>query len=151
MSETERCAGGEAPADCTTVFFLRHGTTPWNQEGKWQGEIDIELAPEGIKEAEAQSKAFVDSGIHFDAVFSSDLKRAFRTAEIVSAPHGVVPVPQQALRECSLGEFEGMHKQDIHGPKYEHIFSLSRRCRMSNGLTRHTLKNSKLHRICPSE
>merc|ERR1711907_265197 len=120
MSSTE--PGESCKASPTTVFLLRHGTTPWNLEGKWQGEVDIELAPQGIEEAEVQSKAFVDSGIKFDVVFASDLKRAFRTAEIVSTPHGVAPVPKPALRECSLGEFEGMHKQDIHS-KYEHVFS----------------------------
>jgi len=131
-SMEERCPAGEpgcgteqstAGAEgLTTVYILRHGTTPWNQEGKWQGETDIELAPEGIVEAEKQSAAFTSAGVKFDAVWASNLKRAHRTAEIVSAPHGVVPVPSAALRECSLGEFEGMHKSDIHS-KYEHIFN----------------------------
>ena len=53
----------------------------------------------------------------------SDLKRAHETAEIICAPLGLVPEPTAALRECSLGVFEGMHKDEIHGPKFSSIFA----------------------------
>ena len=109
-------------ARCATVYFVRHGTTGYNLEGRWQGEINTELAPQGIEEATAAARAFTDQGVSFDAAYCSDLNRAHHTAKILSQPHDLVPTPCRALREPCLGEFEGLHKTVIHGEKYKHIF-----------------------------
>jgi len=104
------------------VYIVRHGTTNYNLDGRWQGEINTELAPQGIEEAKAAATSFIDSGISFDAAYCSNLNRAHHTAKILSEPHGLVPTPCSALREPCLGEFEGLHKSVIHGEKYQHIF-----------------------------
>lgn len=106
----------------TTVVVCRHGTTFWNLEKRWQGEKDTELAPEGEAQAQAQSDAFIAVGMRFDAVYTSNLKRAARTAEILAKPHGCPVHFDPRLRECSLGVWEGMCRDDIKGPKYAHIF-----------------------------
>ena len=89
-----------------TFYIIRHGTTEWNKQGRWQGEKDTELAPEGIQEAQTAAAAFVESGVSFSAVYCSDLKRAHLTAQILSGPSDIEPQPRAELRECSLGEFE---------------------------------------------
>lgn len=106
----------DQPVGGTRFFIVRHGTTEWNKKGLWQGEIDTPLAPEGEAEAQKQSERFIEEeGVSFTHVVCSDLKRAHRTAEILAAPHKITPAPAPELRECSLGKFEGMHKDDIHG------------------------------------
>ena len=108
----------------TRFFLVRHGTTEWNKKGLWQGEIDTPLAPEGEAEARKQGALFCEEErLAFTHAVCSDLKRAHRTAEILAAPHKITPVPAAELRECSLGIFEGMQKDEIHGPKYADIFA----------------------------
>ena len=101
------------------VYVVRHGTTDYNLQGLWQGELDTELAQQGIEEAEAQACDFLEQqSLSFDACYCSSLKRAHRTAEILAAPHpGCAVTPTSALREPCLGEFQGLHKEVIHGPK----------------------------------
>jgi probable phosphoglycerate mutase len=52
-------------------------------------------------------------GEHFDALFSSDLRRAFETAQIIGAAVGLEPVPEKALREWHLGELEGRPVKEL--------------------------------------
>ena len=105
------------------IVLCRHGSTEWNKLGKWQGTQDTELAPEGRAQAEEQAIAFKEAGFSFEVCASSDLKRAHTTAEILASPHGVVVQSEERLRECSLGEFEGMLKSEIYGPKYSELFA----------------------------
>jgi broad specificity phosphatase PhoE len=95
-----------------TVYMVRHGTTEYNLALRWQGEIDTELAPLGVEEAEREAAALADR-VSFDAAYTSDLRRARRTCEILCAPHALTPVDAPALREPSLGPLEGMHIDDI--------------------------------------
>eukprot|EP00931_Biecheleriopsis_adriatica_P011352 TRINITY_DN112439_c0_g1_i1.p1 TRINITY_DN112439_c0_g1~~TRINITY_DN112439_c0_g1_i1.p1 ORF type:complete len:249 (-),score=37.21 TRINITY_DN112439_c0_g1_i1:255-1001(-) len=104
------------------VVVCRHGTSLWNLEKRWQGEQDIELAPQGHDQARQQAEDFEAAGIKFDLVVSSDLKRAFTTAEILAAKYGLSPTADSRLRECSLGIWEGEHRDEIKGPKFAHIF-----------------------------
>ena len=105
------------------VVIVRHGSTEWNKIGKWQGTQDTILAPEGKAQAEEQASAFIRDGFSFETCVSSDLMRAYSTAKILAAPHSIEVHPDGRLRECSLGEFEGMLKIDIYGPKYKELFA----------------------------
>ena len=64
------------------IYIVRHGQTDWNVEGRNQGRTDIELNETGIKQAEEIAKKL--EGKKFDMVFSSPLKRAYKTAQIIS-------------------------------------------------------------------
>jgi broad specificity phosphatase PhoE len=78
----------------------------------------------GIESAEAKARDFLAAGIMFDSAVTSDLIRAVQTANIFMAHCGggrCVDVDLR-LRECHLGEFEGMLKSDIHGPKYDQLW-----------------------------
>ena len=60
------------------LYIVRHGKTDWNKECRFQGAKDIPLNEEGRAAAEKLHERLKD--IHFDAVFSSPLSRAYETA-----------------------------------------------------------------------
>ena len=63
------------------IYIVRHGQTDWNVEGIYQGRIDIPLNKTGIEQAKKTKEEL--KGIKFDKVFSSPLKRAIETAQII--------------------------------------------------------------------
>ncbi|HFI0035271.1 TPA: histidine phosphatase family protein [Streptococcus suis] len=90
------------------IYFVRHGKTEWNLEGRFQGYSgDSALLPQAFEELELLGKHLSD--LPFDAIYSSDLQRAKITAEqIARANHHcqtVQTTPQ--LREWSFGKLEG--------------------------------------------
>ncbi|MDE0343323.1 MAG: histidine phosphatase family protein [Deltaproteobacteria bacterium] len=88
------------------IFLLRHGETRWNHEGRCQGSSDIELNETGQRQASEVAAHL--SRRHIDAVYSSDLRRARETAEIVGGPHEVAVRVEPDLRELDHGEMEGL-------------------------------------------
>lgn len=92
-------------SNLTTLYIVRHGETEWNKKGLLQGHGDSALTEEGknqAKETGAKLKL-----IHFDEVFSSDLLRAHKTAEIITLERNLVIKTTNMLRERNYGEFEG--------------------------------------------
>ena len=90
-----------------TVYIVRHGQSEANRDHLCGGQTDSPLTELGISQA-AEAKRLL-SDVHFDAVYSSDLQRAAKTAEVIwGSP---VPKNQQLfdLRERSFGELEGQH------------------------------------------
>lgn len=90
-----------------TIYIARHGETEWNAKGLVQGHGDSPLTEAGIKQAKDLAKKL--QSINFDAVFSSDLLRAKRTAQIIAQEKKIAVKTAQALRERSFGRFEGKH------------------------------------------
>jgi 2,3-bisphosphoglycerate-dependent phosphoglycerate mutase len=64
------------------LVLLRHGQSEWNLENRFTGFKDVDLTPEGEREAKDAGKKLYRSGIKFDDVFSSTLKRANKTAKL---------------------------------------------------------------------
>jgi len=97
-----------------TLFYLvRHGETPYNAQKIIQGHIDIELNENGIEQAKMVSKKLGD--VKFDNVFSSDLKRAYKTAQIITETRDNLTVQaDKLLREMYLGSYEGRKISDFH-------------------------------------
>lgn len=93
----------------TRVILARHGQTDHNARSLLQGQIDVELNEDGIEEAKKLADHLSDEEI--DAVYSSDLERARKTAAMIAAEHRLEPESFAELRERSLGEFEGEPKQ----------------------------------------
>ncbi len=89
----------------TRICLIRHGETAWNSERRIQGQIDIGLNATG----EAQARAIrAELPAHsFAAVYSSDLLRAWRTAQIATAGLGFAVTPEPALRERHFGVLQG--------------------------------------------
>jgi broad specificity phosphatase PhoE len=95
----------------TTILLARHGETDWNRDGIWQGWADPPLNDVGRAQARMLAEQLRDTP--FDAVYSSDLRRAHETAELVAAPHGVPVISDPGLREIDIGSWSGLTRPDI--------------------------------------
>ena len=71
----------------TKIIFVRHGQTEWNVLGRYQGQTDVALSPLGIEQAEKLAAHFPVDKI--EAVYSSDLARAMKTASCVADRFGL--------------------------------------------------------------
>lgn len=90
------------------LYFVRHGRTEWNEEGRIQGANgDSPLLESSIQQLEALSQHL--SQTYFDAAYSSDLPRAVHTAQILlkQNQHPITLQEVPALREWRLGRLEG--------------------------------------------
>jgi broad specificity phosphatase PhoE len=95
----------------TTLVLIRHGQTDWNVEGRWQGQADPPLNDRGREQA--RRVAEYQSQFGFATLYSSDLRRAMETAQIIGAELGVEVIPEPRLREINLGRWQGMLSGDI--------------------------------------
>jgi probable phosphoglycerate mutase len=95
----------------TTILLARHGETDWNLDGRFQGWADPPLNGTGCEQARALAEKLRD--VPFDAVYSSDLRRAHETAVIVADPHGVPVVTDPGLREIDVGSWSGLTRAEI--------------------------------------
>lgn len=87
------------------LYLVRHGETDWNVQGLLQGQMDVPLNPTGEKQAKRLKNRF--RRIRFAIIFSSDLLRAKRTAEIIALEKKIAIHSSKALRERDYGRFEG--------------------------------------------
>jgi len=90
----------------TKIMLIRHGDTDWNVEEIFRGRVDIELNETGIKQAELLAKHLSDEKIV--AIYSSPLKRALRTAEIITGSRNVDVTPTPELIDFDYGEWQGL-------------------------------------------
>ena len=95
----------------TTLVLIRHGQTDWNVEGRWQGQVGPPLNERGREQA--RRVAEYQSQFGFAALYSSDLRRAMETAQIIGAEMGVEVISEPRLREVNLGQWQGMLTDDI--------------------------------------
>jgi broad specificity phosphatase PhoE len=94
----------------TRVLLVRHGQSTWNADGRWQGQADPPLSPLGVAQAEgASSSAELE---RVDGWWGSDLERARRTAELLTAGRAEVELNAN-LRERHAGEWEGLTRAEI--------------------------------------
>ncbi|MBO5941100.1 MAG: histidine phosphatase family protein [Kiritimatiellae bacterium] len=90
------------------VYLMRHGETPWNREKKIQGSTEwVDLTDSGVDLAVQVRDRLVQSGVSFDRIFASPLKRALHTAEIVASAFGMLPQKDERLQEMAFGRYEG--------------------------------------------
>ncbi|WP_051377986.1 histidine phosphatase family protein [Derxia gummosa] len=89
----------------TEIVLVRHGETDWNRAHRIQGHADIELNELGRWQAEATARALADE--QFDAIYSSDLKRAHATALAIAAGRATPVTVMPAFRERYFGSMEG--------------------------------------------
>lgn len=93
------------------LWLVRHGETDWNREKRFQGSRDIPLNALGIQQAE-ESAALL-RGNSFDAIYTSDLQRAFQTAQCIAERMGLKVIKERGLREIDMGIWEGKTIYDI--------------------------------------
>jgi probable phosphoglycerate mutase len=95
----------------TTIFLARHGETDWNADDRWQGHADPPLNARG--RAQARDLAARLAHVQFQAVYSSDLRRARETAEIVAFGRGMPVYTDRGLREIDVGSWQGLTNRQI--------------------------------------
>ncbi|KAF9053079.1 phosphoglycerate mutase-like protein [Panaeolus papilionaceus] len=94
------------------VWVVRHGETQANRDGIIQGQMDVPLNEEGLRQAEIVAQALKGrlGNSRFDFAYTSDLSRAAKTAEVILRYHpGVEIVKQDVLRERFMGALQGEH------------------------------------------
>lgn len=89
----------------TTFYIVRHGQTEWNHKRLIQGQKDSPLTELGISQAKDLAEKL--KHIQFDEIFSSDLLRAQKTAEIINAERNLRIKTTELLREKHYGKYEG--------------------------------------------
>jgi broad specificity phosphatase PhoE len=97
-----------------TIFYLiRHGETDWNLSGRWQGHADVPLNALGRAQARRLAERMRREDARLDAIYSSDLLRAWETAEALGAALGLAPRPLPALREIDVGAWSGLTRAEV--------------------------------------
>lgn len=89
----------------TTLLLVRHGETEWNTLGKFQGCTDIDLSADGLLQADYLRKRLENN---FDYIYTSPLKRASETANIICTNMNINPQVEDSLREINFGDWEGL-------------------------------------------
>lgn len=97
------------------LYIVRHGKTYWNEERKIQGWADIDLNEEGREVAILSAEGMKD--IHFDAIYSSPLKRANETAHILRGERTLPIIVDERIKEIGFGVLEGADFMKIRGDK----------------------------------
>lgn len=100
------------------LILLRHGESEWNLQNRFTGWVDVDLSPLGLHEAAIAGKLLAKFKV--DYLFTSVLKRAIRTAEIVLNEMGIENIPterSQALNERHYGDLQGLNKAET-GEKF---------------------------------
>jgi len=95
----------------TKLLLVRHGITEFNSARRFAGYSDVELSATGHRQVERLRDRLADDKI--DAVYSSDLRRALVTAEVVSSGHKLDIVTCPELREVNYGNAEGLTFDEI--------------------------------------
>ena len=88
------------------LILVRHGQTEWNAQRRYQGQSDVPLSELGRRQAELVAERLV--GQEIDAVYASDLKRAWETAQIIVGKNGLSIISEPRLRELKFGILEGL-------------------------------------------
>jgi broad specificity phosphatase PhoE len=95
----------------TRLLLIRHGETAWNVEGRWQGQADVPLNQNGIEQA-ARIAGLLE-GEKLQAIYSSDLQRAYATALRLAKGRRIQVLTDRRLREIDQGEWQGLLVSEI--------------------------------------
>ena len=102
-------------------YVFRHGETDYNKNGRWQGcSVDTPLNETGKEQAKVLATELSDKDI--EVIFSSNLKRAYETAQFVAQEKNLTIKTKENLREGDYGEAEEMFKTEMR-VKFGDIFT----------------------------
>ena len=104
----------------TEIILVRHGETDWNVTEVFRGRIDIELNETGLKQAELLAEYLRDFKIA--AIYSSPLKRALKTAEMMASHHNLDVEIAPGLIDFDYGEWQGL-SHEVVKDRYKELYA----------------------------
>ena len=115
---------GIDPATLTEFWVVRHAESEWNAQGRYQGQTDVPLSQTGREQAVRLAGRL--TGMKFDAVYASDLARAFDTARAVAATLADSPEVRtdSGLREIDVGRLGGKVRSEIEEEFPDYVMAL---------------------------
>lgn len=131
------------------LLFVRHGETDWNVENRIQGGTDTALNENGLEQARQLGQKLAEQKLMIAKIYSSKLKRAHKTAEIVGELLGVDVESVDGLEEMNLGQWEGMRWHEVketYPEEYEEWYLNRRYQKTPNGESYQEL----LERVLPA-
>lgn len=96
----------------TRLILIRHGESVANSKDMFAGHLDIDLHPNGEKQAQITAE-YIKNNFKVDKVYSSDLKRAYFTGKAVADLLGMEVIKHRGMREIAAGKWDGMIFRDI--------------------------------------
>ena len=130
------------------LVIVRHGESEWNQKNLFTGWVDVELSDKGRAEAKRAGQALRAAGIDFDICFTSYLRRAINTQQIIlkEMDREWLPVYKSfKLNERHYGALSGLNKKETAAKYGEVLMFVPRRWKM---ITRITLRRIPLIVMC---
>lgn len=103
----------------TKIILVRHGQTAWTPVNRIQGWLDIKLNEKGLKQAKRVAKELRKKKI--DAIYSSELSRAYQTARTIARPHKLKVKKDINLNELNQGKWQGLLVKEVRR-KYRELY-----------------------------
>jgi len=97
------------------LVLVRHGESEWNKLNLFTGWKDVDLSEKGVEEAKKAGRVLKERGYRFDVAYTSDLRRAQRTLELILdelGQRGIEIHKDQKLNERDYGDLSGLNKDD---------------------------------------
>ncbi len=113
------------------IVLVRHGESEWNLANKFTGWTDVDLSEQGVKEAEEAGRLLKEEGFRFDLAYTSYLKRATKTLNIIldiMDLHWIPVIKSWKLNERHYGSLQGLNKAETaekEGAEQVHIWRRS--------------------------
>ncbi len=113
------------------LVLIRHGQSEWNKENRFTGWKDVDLSEQGRNEAKAAGELLKNEGFTFDEAYTSVLKRAIRTLDIILDVMDLMWIPvtkSWLLNERHYGGLQGLNKAEMaaqHGEEQVHVWRRS--------------------------
>ncbi len=101
------------------LILIRHGETEWNATLRYQGHAAIPLNENGHGQARAAGVRLARYGA--TALYTSDILRASKTADVIGAEVGLNPQPLPELREIDVGQWEGLTPEELYRRFPDHM------------------------------
>lgn len=98
----------------TKIYLIRHGETEGAETKRYKGHLDVPLSENGTRQIERLAE-YISAEVtsELSAIYTSDLSRAVKSAELVASPYGLKPIIMPELRERNFGIWEGMSFDEI--------------------------------------
>jgi len=95
----------------TRLYLARHGETTTSSEFRYVGHMDVDITENGVEQMKRLRDRLMNEDLH--VLFSSDLLRSRKGANIISSIHDIEPMAHADFREINLGIWEGLTREEI--------------------------------------